>query len=68
MISGHGRKTEEALQAMTKSNPQGRLIRPDEVANAVAWLCCRERIGHRPKHSGGRGELMCSAAVDLDTD
>jgi NAD(P)-dependent dehydrogenase (short-subunit alcohol dehydrogenase family) len=34
-----GRKLEDALQAMTKSNPQGRLIRPDEVANAVAWLC-----------------------------
>jgi NAD(P)-dependent dehydrogenase (short-subunit alcohol dehydrogenase family) len=34
-----GRKLDEALQAMTKSNPQGRLIRPDEVANAVAWLC-----------------------------
>jgi NAD(P)-dependent dehydrogenase (short-subunit alcohol dehydrogenase family) len=34
-----GRKLEEALQAMTKSNPQGRLIRPDEVANAVVWLC-----------------------------
>jgi NAD(P)-dependent dehydrogenase (short-subunit alcohol dehydrogenase family) len=34
-----GRKPEEALQAMTKSNPQGRLVRPDEVANAVAWLC-----------------------------
>jgi NAD(P)-dependent dehydrogenase (short-subunit alcohol dehydrogenase family) len=34
-----GRKVEDALQAMTKSNPQGRLIRPDEVANAVAWLC-----------------------------
>jgi NAD(P)-dependent dehydrogenase (short-subunit alcohol dehydrogenase family) len=34
-----GRKLEDALQAMTKSNPQGRLIQPDEVANAVAWLC-----------------------------
>ncbi|HEX3913149.1 MAG TPA: SDR family NAD(P)-dependent oxidoreductase [Steroidobacteraceae bacterium] len=34
-----GRRVEEALQAMTKSNPQGRLIQPDEVANAVAWLC-----------------------------
>jgi NAD(P)-dependent dehydrogenase (short-subunit alcohol dehydrogenase family) len=34
-----GRKLEQALQSMTKSNPQGRLIRPDEVANAVAWLC-----------------------------
>jgi NAD(P)-dependent dehydrogenase (short-subunit alcohol dehydrogenase family) len=34
-----GRKVEEALQAMTKGNPQGRLIRPDEIANTVAWLC-----------------------------
>jgi NAD(P)-dependent dehydrogenase (short-subunit alcohol dehydrogenase family) len=34
-----GRKVEEALQAMTKVNPQGRLIQPDEVANTVAWLC-----------------------------
>jgi len=34
-----GRKLADALQAMTKSNPQGRLIQPDEVANAVAWLC-----------------------------
>jgi len=34
-----GRKLEDALQAMTKSNPQGRLIQPDEIANAVAWLC-----------------------------
>jgi NAD(P)-dependent dehydrogenase (short-subunit alcohol dehydrogenase family) len=34
-----GRKLEDALLAMTKSNPQGRLVQPDEVANAVAWLC-----------------------------
>jgi NAD(P)-dependent dehydrogenase (short-subunit alcohol dehydrogenase family) len=34
-----GRKLEDALQAMTQSNPQGRLIQPDEVANAVTWLC-----------------------------
>jgi NAD(P)-dependent dehydrogenase (short-subunit alcohol dehydrogenase family) len=34
-----GRKIEDAFAAMTKSNPQGRFIRPDEVANAVAWLC-----------------------------
>jgi NAD(P)-dependent dehydrogenase (short-subunit alcohol dehydrogenase family) len=34
-----GRKLEDALQAMTKSNPQGKLVHPDEVANAVTWLC-----------------------------
>jgi NAD(P)-dependent dehydrogenase (short-subunit alcohol dehydrogenase family) len=34
-----GRSAEEARAALTKSNPQGRLIQPAEVANAVAWLC-----------------------------
>jgi NAD(P)-dependent dehydrogenase (short-subunit alcohol dehydrogenase family) len=34
-----GRKIEDAVQAMTKSNPQGRLIQPGEIANAVVWLC-----------------------------
>jgi len=33
------RSETEAVQAMTKTNPQGRLVQPDEVANAVAWLC-----------------------------
>jgi NAD(P)-dependent dehydrogenase (short-subunit alcohol dehydrogenase family) len=34
-----GRSAEQALAALTKTNPQGRLIQPEEVANAVAWLC-----------------------------
>ncbi len=34
-----GRSQGEAVAAMTKTNPQGRLVRPEEVANAVAWLC-----------------------------
>lgn len=34
-----GRSAEEARAALTKTNPQGRLIQPAEVANAVAWLC-----------------------------
>lgn len=33
-----GRTNEEALAALTARNPQHRLVRPDEVANAVAWL------------------------------
>ncbi len=34
-----GRSREEALAELTAQNPQKRLITPDEVANAVAWLC-----------------------------
>jgi NAD(P)-dependent dehydrogenase (short-subunit alcohol dehydrogenase family) len=34
-----GRSPAEALAALTASNPQGRLVRPQEVANAVLWLC-----------------------------
>ncbi|MBM5811685.1 MAG: SDR family oxidoreductase [Gammaproteobacteria bacterium] len=34
-----GRSEAEALAALVAHNPQRRLIRPEEVANAVAWLC-----------------------------
>ena len=34
-----GRTTDEAVQIMAKTNPQARLVKPEEVANAVAWLC-----------------------------
>ncbi len=34
-----GRTEEQARGALTASNPQGRLVRPDEVADAVRWLC-----------------------------
>ena len=33
-----GRSREEALSEFTKSNPQGRLIQPLEVADATLWL------------------------------
>jgi len=29
----------EARAEFTRNNPQGRLIKPSEVADAVAWLC-----------------------------
>ncbi|WP_179966250.1 SDR family NAD(P)-dependent oxidoreductase [Massilia putida] len=34
-----GRSEEQARTELAAANPQGRLVRPDEVAHAVAWLC-----------------------------
>lgn len=34
-----GRTREQALTELVSRNPQKRLIKPEEVANAVAWLC-----------------------------
>ena len=34
-----GRSEEEALAALVATNPQRRLITPEEVANAALWLC-----------------------------
>ena len=34
-----GRSREQAVAELAKHNPQGRLIAPEEVADAVLWLC-----------------------------
>ncbi len=34
-----GRSREQALAELSRHNPQGRLVRPEEVADAVLWLC-----------------------------
>jgi NAD(P)-dependent dehydrogenase (short-subunit alcohol dehydrogenase family) len=39
IVTKTGRSREEALAELVKHNPQGRLIDPREVANAVLWLC-----------------------------
>jgi NAD(P)-dependent dehydrogenase (short-subunit alcohol dehydrogenase family) len=37
-----GRPAEDAVAAMVRNNPLGRLIKPDEVAGAVLFLCSPE--------------------------
>ncbi len=39
IIEKTGRSAAEAEAALVQKNPQGRLIRPDEVASTVLWLC-----------------------------
>ncbi len=34
-----GRSREQAIAELAKHNPQGRLMTPQEVADAVLWLC-----------------------------
>lgn len=40
-----GRSEEDARRALEKTNPQGRLLRPEEVAHAVAFLVAEESRG-----------------------
>ena len=37
-----GRSPEEVLATFKAANPQGRLVRPEEVASAVMWLASEE--------------------------
>jgi NAD(P)-dependent dehydrogenase (short-subunit alcohol dehydrogenase family) len=39
-----GRTREQALAEITRTNPQGRLIEPEEVAESVIWLCQQESV------------------------
>lgn len=39
IVERTGRAPDVARDALVASNPQRRLVRPDEVASAVAWLC-----------------------------
>lgn len=39
IVDKTGRTAADAMAEFTRHNPQGRLVRPEEVADAVAWLC-----------------------------
>jgi NAD(P)-dependent dehydrogenase (short-subunit alcohol dehydrogenase family) len=42
IVDKTGRTAAEARASLTATNPQGRLIQPQEVAAAVLWLCSQE--------------------------
>ena len=39
IVGKTGRSEAEAVAALVTHNPQGRLVKPEEVAHAVLWLC-----------------------------
>ncbi|MEO1440963.1 MAG: SDR family NAD(P)-dependent oxidoreductase, partial [Chloroflexota bacterium] len=39
IVEKTGRTEDEAIASLVKHNPQGRMIQPEEVAEAVLWLC-----------------------------
>lgn len=56
IVQKTGRSADEAREALARSNPQGRLVQPEEVADAVAWLCsdaARAITGQAVSVSGG---------------
>ena len=45
IVARTGRTPEQALAELTRTNPLGRLIRPEEVAASVAYLCLTDAAG-----------------------
>ena len=39
VVAKTGRTAEQAMDEFVKHNPQGKLVQPQQVADAVAWLC-----------------------------
>lgn len=44
IIETTGRSREQALADLVQSNPKRRLVRPEEVADTVIWLCRQESM------------------------
>jgi NAD(P)-dependent dehydrogenase (short-subunit alcohol dehydrogenase family) len=57
IVKSTGRSREEALAELKKSNPQGRLIQPEEVADTVIWLCRQASMNGQAIAVAG-GEVM----------
>jgi NAD(P)-dependent dehydrogenase (short-subunit alcohol dehydrogenase family) len=57
IVAATGRSRDEALAELVKVNPLRRLIEPEEVAAAVAWICEQESITGQAIAVAG-GEVM----------
>jgi NAD(P)-dependent dehydrogenase (short-subunit alcohol dehydrogenase family) len=58
IVAKTGRTREQALHELTAHNPQGRLVSPQEVAEAVGWLCL-------PSSSSITGQSIVVAGGEL---
>ena len=58
IVKKTGRSADEALGELTRDNPQGRLIKPSEVADAVVWLC-------RPESASITGQAIFVAGGEV---
>ncbi len=58
IIAKTGRTAEQARAELASRNPQKRLIRPEEVANTVTWLCL-------PASDGITGQSIAVAGGEL---
>ena len=57
IMAATGRSRDDALAELVKTNPQGRLIQPEEVADTVIWLCRQKSMTGQAIAVAG-GEVM----------
>ena len=68
IVSATGRTTDDARAAIARRNPQNRLIDPEEVATAVAYLCGPSAAGVNGTTlviDGGELRLSCTYSREV---